>query len=321
MSTLTGPVEKPTLEGYEALTLRSGSGALEATFVPRAGNVLASLRHRGAELLGRREGVAAYAGGLTTMGIPLLHPWANRLAGDRYAVAGRSVELGGLRLQRDEHGLPIHGTVNGVPWWDVRRDGEDRLRAQLEYGSRPELLAAFPFPHRVTVDVGLSDTTLTVRTLVRPTGASAVPIAFGYHPYLRLPGVPRAEWRVDLPALERLELDARGLPTGRSAPAAAWHGALGARVFDDGYRTRQPATAFSVTGGGRRITVRLDDGYDFAQVFAPADDDVLCFEPMTAPTNALVTGDALTVIGPGDVYGATFSVTVEGDGAGPGVRP
>jgi peroxiredoxin len=41
--------------------------------------------------------------------------------------------------------------------------------------------------------------------------------------------------------------------------------------------------------------VRLEQGYPAAQVFAPATDDVICFEPMTAPTNALNSGDRLTL--------------------------
>ena len=46
-------------------------------------------------------------------------------------------------------------------------------------------------------------------------------------------------------------------------------------------------------------------------MYAPADDDVLAFEPMTAPTNALVTGGPdLQLLAPGDTYRATFSLTV-----------
>ena len=48
-----------------------------------------------------------------------------------------------------------------------------------------------------------------------------------------------------------------------------------------------------------------------AQVLAPATDDVICFEPMTAPTNALHSGDRLSLVAPGERYTATFSITVE----------
>ena len=42
--------------------------------------------------------------------------------------------------------------------------------------------------------------------------------------------------------------------------------------------------------GGRQIEVSFGQGFPYAQVYAPDDDDVIAFEPMTAPTNALVSG-------------------------------
>jgi aldose 1-epimerase len=301
-----------SIEGYDAIVLRSESADLEAAFVPRAGNVMASLTDAGQELLGRRDGVARYARGATTMGVPLLHPWANRLGADAYAVAGRRVVLGDLpRLQRDEHGLPIHGVAGGLPWWDVEHVDAGHLRAELEFGAHDELLAAFPFPHRLTVDATLRGRRLTIATVLEPTGSVAVPVAFGFHPYLRVPGVRRRHWFAELPALRRLELDGRGLPTGRGTPQRSWRGVLGARTFDDAFAGVRPGTAFAVAGAGRRIEVTLDEGYPCAQVFAPPDDDVICFEPMTAPTDALRTGDGLALCAPGDAYTATFSITVD----------
>src|SRR6478735_8077344 len=92
-------------------TLTLASGDLEATFVPDAGMVGCSLRHRGEELLGQRGGLAAYVAERKTMGIPLLHPWANRLSSRRFRVAGREVAIDPERtpLRLDEGGLPMHG--------------------------------------------------------------------------------------------------------------------------------------------------------------------------------------------------------------------
>ena len=65
-------------------------------------------------------------------------------------------------------------------------------------------------------------------------------------------------------------------------------------------------------GGGRRIELAFLRGFPFAQVFAPAEDDVVAFEPMTAPTNALVDGGAaLPVLAAGESFRAAFSITVE----------
>jgi len=67
---------------------------------------------------------------------------------------------------------------------------------------------------------------------------------------------------------------------------------------------------FALSGGGRRIVLRFDAGYPCGQIYAPEDDDVICFEPMTAPTNALVSGDRLTWVPAGSSYTATFSISV-----------
>ena len=74
----------------------------------------------------------------------------------------------------------------------------------------------------MAVEATLRGSALTIATTVRPTADVAVPVAFGYHPYLRLPSVmPRASWHVELPVARRLELDERGIPTGRSEASAA----------------------------------------------------------------------------------------------------
>src|SRR3954466_13845361 len=99
-------------DAFSTLTLAAGE--LEATFVPEAGMVGCSLRHRGAELLGQRGGLGAYVAERKTMGIPLLYPWANRLAAWRFTLAGREVDIDpdATPLRRDANGLPMHGLLS-----------------------------------------------------------------------------------------------------------------------------------------------------------------------------------------------------------------
>jgi galactose mutarotase-like enzyme len=63
-------------------------------------------------------------------------------------------------------------------------------------------------------------------------------------------------------------------------------------------------------GGGRRLELRLGEGYRYAQIYAPADTDAVAFEPMTAPTNALLSGEDLPLLAPGESFTASFSITV-----------
>jgi aldose 1-epimerase len=306
LSHTVAPVEQ---DGIPVLELRSPE--LAARFAPAAGMVGCSLVHGGEELLGPRDDLPAYAQSGKTFGIPLLAPWANRLPADVVAVGDRRIDLARCadRVRRDEHGLPIHGLLAGAPDWEVLSadGGQDAARIRAEI---PVELPCFPFPHRLRVDVRLTNATLAVTTSVRPSGDVAVPLAFGWHPYLRLPGVPREAWEVDLPVRRRHVLDARGLPTGDTAGVEPRTGPLGDDTFDDLFGRIVPGGEFVLAGGGRRIAVRFDSGYPFAQVYAPPGSPFICFEPMTAPVAALATGDHLRWVEPGESGAATFTLTV-----------
>lgn len=299
------------------LSLESAAlGGVVATFVPEAGMIGCSLRHRGEELLGQRGGLRRYVESRSTMGIPFLHPWANRLGADRFELGGREVDLNlpDLPLKRDENELPIHGLLSAAPGWTVERHAEREdggvLAASFDFGAYPHLLDAFPFPHRVEIEATLAGAELTVATAVQASGEVAVPISFGFHPYLRLPGVARAEWVLEAPLRERLALDSRGLPTGAREAAAIETGPLGNRSFDDAFLAPAEGAPVVLRGGGRRIELRLGEGYPFTQLYAPPGTDAVAIEPMTAPTNALVSAADLPWVAPGERFLARFSIRV-----------
>jgi aldose 1-epimerase len=312
-------VRDERVDGLDGIALLSHARDLRVAFAPSAGMVGYSLTHRGDELLGLRGGLSAYRERGSSFGIPLLHPWANRLAGLRYAVGGHRIDLDGGRppVHLDGNGLPIHGLVAASPYWrETGRtpgNGSAAISARLDYAAHEELIAAFPFPHELHVEAELTEGTLRVRTILLPTGGVAVPVSFGWHPYLRLPGIPRADWHVELPVRRRAVLDEHGLPTGASEPVEVEPGPLGERTYDDHFvELARPAT-FVLEGGGRRLELELGEGYSFAQVYAPlatGDEPYVCFEPMTAPVNALVSGDGLRSVPPGGSFGADFTVRV-----------
>jgi aldose 1-epimerase len=323
--------------------------SLEATFVPEAGMLCCSLRHRGEELLAQNAGVAIYAGSGKTMGIPLLYPWANRLAGFDYVVGGRAVAVphDPARVALDGNGLPIHGVIGGRQAWQLTgahhgpaqspgvsapeaqspgvsapgsqspavsaREAKS-LAARLSWDrSAPERFEVFPFRHDLHYEARLGGGRLEVEVTVHACGADVVPVAFGFHPYLSLPGTPRERWLVELPSMRHLALDADQIPTGPAQTLPSRRLRLGEREFDDGF-DRVPASAsFSVAAGARRIVLDLLEGYPCAQVFAPRDGQYICFEPMTAPTNALRSGLSLRLLSPGERYRARFAVSVQAD--------
>ena len=119
----------------------------------------------------------------------------------------------------------------------------------------------------------------------------------------------RSEWIIETPPLRHLRLDDRGLPNGETESQPAKEEALADNAFDDAYDQVVDGAVFAVTGGGRRLEVRFDHGYPATQIFAPLAEDIVCFEPMTAPTDALRRG-GYRCARPGEPAVAQFSIRV-----------
>lgn len=223
--------------------------------------------------------------------------------------------LDGLHVKRDEHGLPVHGLLTAARGWHVERHLENDeggvLAASFDFGAYPRLVEAFPFPHRVEIEATLAGAELTIATTVRAGEEAAIPIAFGFHPYLRLPGIPRAEWELTAPVRERLQLDERMLPTGEREPVEIETAPLGERSFDDAYLAPAAGQPFVLSGGGTRLELRMDGGYPYCQIYAPLDLEAVAVEPMTAPTNALLSGDGLKSLEADEGFRAVFSIRVD----------
>jgi len=307
---VTHPQSSDFLKSPTASTLVAGD--LEAVFLPAHGMLGASLRHRGVEILRRVDDLEAAAARGSSAGIPLLYPWANRLGGPRYRVAGKEVvlDVSSPLLHFDEHGLPMHG----VPWpllsWVVTEAREDFLTARLDWSGN-NLLAVFPFRHRVELAVTLRPDGLTLETTVVASSEGPVPVSFGFHPYFGLPELPRAKWHLELPAMRKLLLDRRGIPTGDEEPFGGFNAELGENSFDDGFALMEEQTTFSVAGATCKVSVELLAGYGYAQIFAPKDKDFIAFEPMTAPTSALISGRGLRFVPPGERFRAVFRIRID----------
>jgi aldose 1-epimerase len=296
--------------GEPAITL--AAGPTELTVLPGIGLLGGSLRHRGLEHLSLHGGAAAARGGHTT-GLPLLAPWANRLGGDVYRAAGRKVDLSAApAIHRDGNGLPIHGTLVGRAGWTIAsvrtQPGSAGLVARFDAGADPEVMASFPFPHVLTVALTVTPGRVDVATTLTASARRAVPVSFGWHPYFCIPGVERDRLRVGLPARHRLVLDDQQLPTGEEVAEPAEVVRLAGRTFDDGYRLGRERQLV-LAGGRRRLSLVADEGYPYAQVYAPDGQAFVALEPMTAPTNAL-GHDSAPVVEPGRSHTARFAVSL-----------
>jgi galactose mutarotase-like enzyme len=202
-----------------------------------------------------------------------------------------------LPLQTDANGLPIHGTMVGSFAWEVVRTAPARLVARYAYENR-----AFPFPHELEIDARVSERGLQVAMSPRPTGRRAVPVSFGCHPYFKAERTARLR----VPACRHLELDERGIPTGRSDRRPAQELGVAERPLDDHYALGRDRT-FVLHRRKLDVEIRFGPTYPYAQLFAPPGKRFVAVEPMTAPTDALVTG-AAPLVKPGTTFRAVFVV-------------
>ena len=276
--------------------------------------VLHSLTLGDRELLAERNGLDGYVERGSTMGVPLLHPWANRIGGLTYSAAGREVALepdSGL-FKRDPGGLPIHGAWPTLLRWEVIEAGGETgsLLARLEWARGHAAFDLFPFPHRLEYRARVTARSVELALALEPSEDASVPVSFGFHPYLRVPGGTRESAEMTLPVRRALMSDDSKLPTGESEPFEPGPRRLGDTDWDDEFSELEDPARFMLRGGDSEISLTFLRGYPFAHVFAPADSDFACFEPMTAPTNALATGADLPVVAPGGRYEAAFEIAV-----------
>ena len=82
--------------------------------------------------------------------------------------------------------------------------------------------------------------------------------------------------------------------------------------LDPAVRAAATMATETLSGPGREIALEFEGGYHFTQVYAPTDQPFICFEPMTAPTNALISGDRLGSVAPGEQFRAIFKLTARG---------
>ena len=242
-----------------------------------------------------------------TGGVPLLYPYANRLRSDPWPNHPE--------VKRD-NGLPCHGfLLRFADWTDVRVESQ-RATAVLDWAEHSDLMALFPHAHRLEVTFEVGPGTLRATTVVEANGNDSVPISFGWHPYLAIPGATHDQLGLKLPELEHVHLDDQGLPLRESDGAlstdapAEYSGSLKGRAFDDLYRRPDRESGFALEGPGSAIRVRMDRHWGFIQLYSPADGDFACIEPMTGPVAALSDGRDHPTVAPGERFEASFELSV-----------
>jgi len=285
--------------------IRISDGDLAAIIDTSFGNNARSLTFRGAEFLWTPADWKAPA----LAGIPLLAPWANRIDSESYLANGRryllNPALGNLRY--DANHLPIHGLVAFTDRWTVMGQDAASVTSRLEFWRVPEWMAQFPFAHAIEVTHRLREGSLQIETSIENLSAEAMPLCVGYHPYFQLPGSKRDDWRVHVAACEQVTLSDLLMPTGERQPSTLPDRVPLAGQALDAVFTALSGDDFVLEDGARQLAVKYGAKYTVAIVYAPAGREFVCFEPMTALTNAFNRENSgLQHVAPGETWSESF---------------
>ncbi len=246
----------------------------------------------------------------------VLLPWPNRVEDGKWRWDGKDQQLAITEVGKSNanHGL--------VRWagWRLERTGEGSAIARHEL--HPQ--TGYPFRLAAELHYSLGDEGLTVRVRVENRTDAAAPVGLGFHPYVTASDGPVDECTLTVPAATRIEVNDRGLPVGRRPVEGTEYDFRSGRLIGDQVLDTPMTdldrvagrTSVVLAGPDRQVTVWMDETFGYAQVFTG--DTVpqperrrhgLAVEPMTCPANALVTGEGLRTLGPGEALEGSWGIT------------
>ncbi len=321
--------QRTAIHDTPIVRLTDSEREVEVSIVPSIGNRAFEMNVRGQNILYFPFPDVSGAKGLKDLnGVPFLAPWGNRMAGGGFWANGQrysfNKDLGSLRLDKNE--LPIHGMLTASPLWSVTDTAADatmaHARSRFEFWKYPDLMANWPFALEYEMTHRLENGTLEVSTTITNRSSQPMPVAVGFHPYFTLPGVERDEAFAYIPARRHIETDSQLVATGELKPVTMPDRiALREHTFDDGFtdlvRDAAGRAVFSVEGNGRSIEVSFGPRYTVGVVYAPAGQNYICFEPMTAITNGVNLAHAgryaeLQTVAPGGQWNESFWIRASG---------
>ncbi len=324
-------VHPTSIQGVSVISLRETAHGVEVSVLPSLGNRVSEMKVHGKNILYfPSTNLAELRKSSDLNGVPFLAPWANRLDDDSFWANGRKYTFN-MALGNVQGPIPVHGLLANSGLWEVVELAADHSSAhvtsRLMFWKHPELMAQWPFAHEYEITYRLSEGTLETRLTVTNLSAEPMPLVLGFHPFYRIPDVPRDQWLAKIPARKIVIADIRLLPTGEFKPYDLPRPLpLKDHPLDTGFtdldRDAEGRAHFSIEVNGKKVETLFGPKYSVAVIWAPPAPsgetrDFICFEPMAGITDAVNLNHAgkyagLQSVAPGGKWTESFWIRASG---------
>ena len=250
----------------------------------------------------------------------VLAPWPNRVRDGRWTLEGEQQQLD---ITEPALGNASHGLLRNTAYRAIEQSAD---AVTLAAHIAPQ--HGWPFALDTTVRYALESDGLTVTHGVHNVSGRRAPWAVGAHPYFRVGETPLEQVTLTLTGATRSVLDERFLPIGSQPVEGSAYDLRGGLLLRDvdanvaytdlGIHGARGDIAWLDAPDGARTTIWHDAAFGWSQAYTPHDFPrtpelggtglAIALEPMTAPTDALNSGQGLVWLEPDATWEASWGV-------------
>jgi aldose 1-epimerase len=240
----------------------------------------------------------------------LLAPFPNRIADGRYTFEGTEYQL---TINKIDENNAIHGFISNKPF-SILSSGEVANGYELSLLYTSGIVEGYPFRFEILVNYNFqNDNRLTITTEVRNSGATNMPIGFGWHPYFTTCSKIN-DIALRLPSVRQFDVDDRLIPTSATIEMGEWSKAqkISESEFDTGFEFATDDKIIILLDEEKDLDIRITcmEGYEYVQVFTPPWRSAIAIEPMTCAADAFNNKFGLKTLSPMEKLSASFEIKV-----------
>lgn len=190
----------------------------------------------------------------------------------------------------------------------------------------------YPFELLTAVEYELVPTGILVTHIITNEGNKKTPVAIGTHPYLRVGDWNAKDLSLTIAASEILSLDENYFPTARCEVQGERESLMYARLVSEaidhacltGLTQRDGKYRHALAApDGQTVELWADQDFAYVQIYvtdnfpdadstdANATCTAIAIEPMTAPPNALQSGEGLRWLKPGEQWAPQWGIRLD----------